>query len=237
MLLPVLYLAAMAVSALAGSSAEAATSLPERGEGFLQFEVTAREVVPSDSQTPKRQQGPVGLGTKRGLFYFIYLYIGTPPQLVGVILDTGSADLFVNPKCATSGDQAACEGLGQFDYSRSSTAQLTGYESMLSFFQGNVLVAWAADTVAIGCSSGSSTGCTATTGAVTSQYFGIGVDSSRLPYGALGLSPPLSGPQQHPYFLDNLVSQKLIASRAFSLDLRLGSGSTGMKTHLVHLIS
>lgn len=41
-----------------------------------------------------------------------------------------------------------------------------------------------------------------------------------MPLGILGLSPPVDGNEEYSYVLDTMVVQGLIASRAFSLDLR-----------------
>lgn len=55
---------------------------------------------------------------------------------------------------------------------------------------------------------------------ITDQQFGIGIESTDIPMGILGLSPPVDGYAEYVYVLDNMVAQSLIASRAFSLDLR-----------------
>lgn len=55
---------------------------------------------------------------------------------------------------------------------------------------------------------------------IDAQQFGIGIESTDIAVGILGLSPPVDGYPEYTYVLDNMVAQDLIASRAFSLDLR-----------------
>jgi hypothetical protein len=49
--------------------------------------------------------------------------IGTPPQKVKVFIDTGSYELWVNPKCDTSASASICQNHGMYypDKSKSST--------------------------------------------------------------------------------------------------------------------
>ncbi len=55
---------------------------------------------------------------------------------------------------------------------------------------------------------------------IINQVIGVAFESSSLPLGILGVSPPVSGVSQYPYVLDTMATQGLIQSRAFSLDLR-----------------
>lgn len=59
-----------------------------------------------------------------------------------------------------------------------------------------------------------------TAASITGQQFGIGIESTDLGFGILGLSPPVDGTPEYSYVLDSMVEQDLIGSRAFSLDLR-----------------
>jgi hypothetical protein len=144
-----------------------------------------------------------------GTLYTIDLSIGTPGQPVTVIIDTGSSDLWVNPVCETSGQPSFCASFPQFDYTSSSTLQDTGAADVLSYGKGNVTLEYVTDVVAIGSAQ------------IKDQVFGVGVESYDIPVGILGLSPPTSSAQtQYSFVLDSMVSQGLIESRAFSLDLR-----------------
>lgn len=59
-----------------------------------------------------------------------------------------------------------------------------------------------------------------TAASIDAQIFGIGIESEEIPLGILGLAPAINGEEDYPYVLDNMVTQGLISSRAFSLDLR-----------------
>ncbi|KAK7706807.1 hypothetical protein SLS63_013893 [Diaporthe eres] len=106
-----------------------------------------------------------------GTGYTIDIEVGTPPQTVTVLVDTGSANLWVNPTCETSGQQKYCESFPQFNVDDSSSIADTSFGQLLSYGKGNASVEYVTDNIGIG-------------------------------------------------FLDSMVSQGFISSRAFSLDLR-----------------
>jgi len=73
---------------------------------------------------------------------------------------------------------------------------------------------------------------------LTGQIFGEATASQDIPIGILGLGPQVNSLEsEYPYVIDNLVLQKFIKSRAFSLDLRSidspdgQSSSTPSKMH------
>lgn len=69
-----------------------------------------------------------------------------------------------------------------------------------------------------------------TGGTIPAQIFGVGLESYDIPMGILGLSPSINGPNagdNYGFLLDSLVTERLIASRAFSLDLREIESSEG----------
>ncbi|KAK1774996.1 aspartic peptidase domain-containing protein [Copromyces sp. CBS 386.78] len=159
----------------------------------------------------RRRQEDEGLKNQNlGTTYTIDIEIGTPPQTVTLILDTGSPDLWVNPQCETSGQEAYCSKFAQFDYTRSKTIEDTGAADILSYGKGNVTIEYVTDDVTIGSAK------------IKSQILGIGFESYDIPLGILGLSPAVNpdGQQPYPYLLDSMASQGVISSRAFSLDLR-----------------
>ncbi|KIK81195.1 hypothetical protein PAXRUDRAFT_199653 [Paxillus rubicundulus Ve08.2h10] len=75
--------------------------------------------------------------------YFGSLALGTPPVSFNVILDTGSADLWV----ADSGCQTGCSGISVFDSASSSTYQNRGQEFSVTYGSGQVIGILAEDAV------------------------------------------------------------------------------------------
>ena len=71
-----------------------------------------------------RRQNAVGVSISNAdVYYFINITVGTPSQTLGVLLDTGSSDLWV-PDTSSSvceGSQVGCSELGGFDPTQSST--------------------------------------------------------------------------------------------------------------------
>ncbi|CCC11183.1 hypothetical protein SMACR_03889 [Sordaria macrospora] len=181
---------------------------PRNGEGFIRAPIRA---APGTPQTKlRRRQEDEGLNNQNlGTTYTIDIEIGTPPQTVTLILDTGSPDLWVNPTCETSGQEEYCQSFAQFDYTKSKTIEDTGAADILGYGKGNVTIEYVTDDVTIGSAK------------VKSQILGIGFESHDIPLGILGLSPSVNPDSQpYPYLLDSMTSQGIISSRAFSLDLR-----------------
>lgn len=112
----------------------------------------------SISRYVKRQDdgedGETELDNQRlGTTYTIDVEIGTPPQTVGLILDTGSFELWVNPSCKSSAMPDYCESFPRFDETKSSSFNDTGKLSLLTYGQGHAMVVYAKDVVSIGCKS------------------------------------------------------------------------------------
>jgi len=115
---------------------------------------TVKPVVGLPGLRRLKRQDAVGLANRNdGTLYTIDLELGTPPQPVTVIIDTGSSDLWVNPTCETSGQPDFCTSFPQFDYTLSTTIQDTGYADILSYGKGNVTIEYVTDVVTIGCKS------------------------------------------------------------------------------------
>ncbi|ROW02148.1 hypothetical protein VSDG_02362 [Cytospora chrysosperma] len=158
-----------------------------------------------------KRQDAAGIDNQQeGTSYTIDIELGTPPQTVTVVLDTGSTELWVNPNCETSGQPEYCASFSQFDYTESSTIQDMGAANMISYGKGNVTFEYVSDMLSIGSAS------------ITDQIFGVAFESYEIPSGILGVGPPIEGDDEalYTYVLDNMVVQGLIDTRAFSLDLR-----------------
>ncbi|ROW05734.1 hypothetical protein VMCG_05157 [Cytospora schulzeri] len=158
-----------------------------------------------------KRQDATGLDNQNdGTSYTIDIEVGTPPQTISVVLDTGSYELWVNPTCKTSTDPDFCESFPRYNSTESSTFHKTGTETSLFYGKGNVTFEYVKDVVSIGSAS------------ITDQVFGVASKSYSNPTGLLGVGPPSQGDDGalYTYVLDNMVAQGQIDSRAFSLDLR-----------------
>ncbi|OAR02986.1 hypothetical protein LLEC1_07498, partial [Akanthomyces lecanii] len=162
-------------------------------------------------------------------FYAAQVGIGTPPQKITVLIDTGSSELWVNPDCSTARAQDAdqCAQFGRYNPRKSRTPPVgpfgseeinfgdTTDESTLT----SVKIRYYTDNIAFG-SFG-----------ITNQTFGVVTESQRQSQGIMGLAPDLRAGfnSEKPYslVLNSMAKQGVIASRVFSLDLRHADVQTG----------
>ncbi|KAK0723376.1 aspartic peptidase domain-containing protein [Lasiosphaeria miniovina] len=187
-------------------------SVITRGDGFVRASVNAVQHAPR----LRARQNAVDLeNMDSGTRYAIDVAVGTPPQTVSLIIDTGSPELWVNPRCDTANDAAACAAEPQYDPDGSSSLADTGVTNVITYGKGNVSIQYVFETISIGSAT------------ITEQVIGVGLDSYDIPMGILGLSPDTDGTADYPYVLDTMASQAVIASRAFSLDLRSVSDPSG----------
>jgi hypothetical protein len=79
--------------------------------------------------------------------------LGTPPQSVYLILDTGSSETWVDPECSTASTAKQvleCESYPTYDPYNSSTAVDLGYTFDLSYGKGSASGEYLEDTFYIG---------------------------------------------------------------------------------------
>ena len=79
-------------------------------------------------------------------YYFAQVGFGTPLQQMAIVLDTGSADLWI---ATTECNTADCVALGRFNESASSTFQSSTQPFQVTYGQGGVTGTMAADTVSL----------------------------------------------------------------------------------------
>ncbi|KAG5940278.1 hypothetical protein E4U60_000558 [Claviceps pazoutovae] len=174
--------------------------------GMLRYPITVNSGAPS-KHIHRRQQDVAVHAQQSGFFYSIELQVGTPPQPVSVNFDTGSAELWINPVCSKSTDPASCQSYGRFNGSQ--TYVDTNITNRINYGTGFAQLEYGYDYVQIGSAR------------LSQQLFGVATDSEFAVTGIMGAGPQLKGwSSDYPMILDNMVSQKFIKSRAFSLDIR-----------------
>ncbi|TQW01011.1 hypothetical protein V2A60_002029 [Cordyceps javanica] len=180
--------------------------------------------------TEKRAKRPIETTLEnREFFYAAQIGIGTPPQNITVLIDTGSSELWVNPDCSTARAQDAqqCASFGRYEPGKSRTPPTGPFGSEEIRFGDptdtstltSVNITYFTDKIAFGRLS------------IKNQTFGVVTASERQSQGILGLAPDLhegfrSG-EPYSLVLNSMARQRVIASRVFSLDLRHSDAKSG----------
>ncbi|KAK4456984.1 aspartic peptidase domain-containing protein [Cladorrhinum samala] len=147
------------------------------------------------------------------LTYLIRLQIGTPPQPVDVVLDTGSFELWVDPICSTAAteEQAEqCNLAGMYYPGLSSSYIDRNSTSKLAYGKGAVEFSYAADRILIPGSNLQS---------LENVVFGIGQSSHDLAWGIAGIGHGEGFNTRYNNLIDELFMQGVTQSRAFSISL------------------
>lgn len=167
-------------------------------------------------------------------YYNVSIEVGTPPQKMNVLVDTGSSDLWVidknNKYCASSQSQLSsssnyidCSQSGVFDHSASSTFHKNNSDFFIKYGDGTVAEGdWATDTLAI-------SGVT-----IKNMSFGLGT-STNSSVSILGIGYALgeasaaldNNPYTYLNFPLRLVQQGAISIPAYSLYLNDIYAKTG----------
>jgi len=148
--------------------------------------------------------------------YFAKIQVGTPPQEFGVILDTGSADLWVPSSTCTLPE---CTKHNQFDGAKSTTATQSTSQFAISYGTGNVAGFLVQDNVKFGSQ------------AIQKQTFGQttfeSADFLNPPFdGILGMAfGAISAEKVKPPF-QNLFEQGLVKQNLFSFHLNRAADNT-----------
>lgn len=119
--------------------------------GLIKHAITA--IAKPGSGVLKRQDALPLSNVNTGTLYTIQLSIGTPPQPLTLVIDTGSSELWVNPTCsaAPAAQVQFCNNFPQFNYKASSTFNDTGTSFQLQYGRGVANVEYVTDTIIIGC--------------------------------------------------------------------------------------
>ncbi|KAL2134853.1 hypothetical protein VTI74DRAFT_10659 [Chaetomium olivicolor] len=212
-MLPLLFAASLLAPAIAAASE--GHQRVTRGDGIVRAAVNAMPAPASVSKLRTRQNAVEVANQRAGTRYAVDIEVGTPGQKQTLILDTGSPDTWISPSCDTANVPKDCKALPRFDPSKSKSLNATGVRDILRYGIGNATIEYVYETVTIGSAT------------IKNQIIGIATESHSIPLGILGMSPPLQGKNEYPYILDTMVSQGLIKSRAFTLDLRGVDNPTG----------
>lgn len=214
------------------------------GPGFISVPLSAQK----DSAGLRRRAEVAGttdieVANFRSSNYVIDISIGTPPQKVSVVVDTGSHELWVNPDCSRSStagnktengqtvtytdspfsDPEECRKRGRYDSSKSSSlSQADVSDNTFGYVDGTtVSVGYVKDSISVGGLS------------ITDQIFGVAKTSNQTGIGIMGFGPPPFGfnnSNYYPLILSTMAKQGVIKSPAFSMHLGDLDNTTGTIT-------
>ncbi|KAI1757617.1 acid protease [Xylaria castorea] len=148
-----------------------------------------------------------------GAAYLAELTIGNSTsgnqQVVNVLIDTGSFELWVNPTCSTSNVPEFCEAFGHYDPALSPTSQkLNNNGFSIKYGSGQVRGPYYKDDIYI---SGAR---------IQNQQFGVANSSELVWFGIMGLGHGQgNGFINYPLVVDSLAAQGLTNTKLFSMNL------------------
>ncbi|KAK3385561.1 aspartic peptidase domain-containing protein [Podospora didyma] len=157
--------------------------------------------------TSDRRWGWQHLEDLGGIAYILQLDIGTPPQKIKVFIDTGSYELWVNPRCNTSADATLCQSYGNYYPAKSNSSYYVGGDFAVTYGTGAVKGSYWSDIMNIAMFQ------------IPQVQFAVASDSNYTFSGILGLGYSYPYSINYPSVLDLMVSQKLISAPIFSLGL------------------
>ncbi|KIW99147.1 uncharacterized protein Z519_00810 [Cladophialophora bantiana CBS 173.52] len=211
---------------LAGVTIVALATSCVASPGYLKLDLQRRS--PYEGRLIRRQNPDGSVDTvltqnTNKLEYLVNITVGTPPQDLGVTLDTGSSDLWIPASSAELCKQGQCD-LGDFDPSASSTYKVIeqgGFNITYAAPGDTDAGDWGSDTITVGGSP-----------SIESQQIGV---ASQLfdPHGVMGIGFDTNEANNdsptgvYPTVLDNLKSSGIINRKAFSLYLNDFEATTG----------
>ncbi|GAB1318287.1 Aspartic peptidase domain-containing protein [Madurella fahalii] len=175
---------------------------------------TQSTTLSATPQPPARRQaqthrrwGWSSLEELGGIAYIIQLEIGTPPQKIKVFIDTGSYELWVNPRCKTSASEAICESHGYYYPNKSNSSMYVGGNFAVTYGTGAVRGSYWSDIMSIAMFQ------------IPQVQFAVASDSTYTFSGILGLGYAYPYSINYPSVLNLMVAQKMISAPIFSLGL------------------
>lgn len=199
------------------------------GKGYLSVHVGTVE-KPKKEKTRRDGDAFVAVLDNMGYFYATDLEIGTPPQKITVLLDTGSNELWVNPDCEQASsirEYNMCHEMGQYVPDDSTTPPIGPFgRETLRYGDASdpsthtsATIRYYADTFTFGDAK------------LENQTFGVLIESDGIAQGILGLAPDTRGgfDNDDPYrlLLTSMAVEGLINSRVYALDLRHSDADEG----------
>jgi len=176
----------------------------------------------ADRALSKRQTPIMETLTNEGYLYFANVSVGTPPQPISLQIDTGSSDVWMSSSQATFGEGAVADG-GTFNPQASSTYKalsspvfnityVDGTGSTGNYFTDQFTIAGATlNNLQMGLATDTTIG---------TGIMGVGFDNDE----AVCRTIPCNS---YPSVIDQLVTQKKINSKAYSLWLNDLDANTG----------
>ncbi|KAJ0123084.1 eukaryotic aspartyl protease [Diaporthe amygdali] len=199
--------------ALALPAVAAASQTPTRdvdsntSPGFVSFPIKRA------SKTLSARDATVSLINEQDTSYLIELTFGSNAQAVKIAIDTGSDELFVNPNCNdrdfTQQQQEECTSDGKYTPSSSTTSNVTQETSQIVYGSGAVNIQYVVDSIGIPGASKN----------MTEVQFGVATESQDLNEGILGLGFGQGVNLNYSNFVDQLASQGVTNTKAFSVAL------------------
>lgn len=208
----------------------------DTGLGFVQVPVQQTGQQSNRAPTIRHKATDKFSEVDLGALFILYsINISIAGQDTTVMLDTGSFELWVNPDCSKAAPYIGadvppddvlhspdfCKSIGRYDPALSPTAKNLQQGGHL-LYGDNATVDFNSytDNVRIGSLE------------ISEQQFGVANASHSYAVGMMGMGPNVdygynSSSKLHNLVLDSMASQGLIASRAFSLDLRKYGDKTG----------
>ncbi|KAK0705788.1 aspartic peptidase domain-containing protein [Apiosordaria backusii] len=124
-----------------------------------------------------------------------------------VFVDTGSYELWVNPRCSASASDALCQTFGNYFPSKSNSAMHIGGNFAVTYGTGAVRGSYWSDVMSIAMFQ------------IPQVQFAVAADSNYTFAGILGLGYTYPHTIPYPSVLNLMVSQKMISAPIFSLGL------------------